>query len=157
MSSKPDLFLPASRSMYMRSGIQVHPLTKTLAWFIRSSPHSISPPAFCKDAIFDLLAGESACFCLNLGQPTCESHFSKASNRSLKGSGVEVIESLDDDDGNENLADGNSRKPVRKTMIRVKPNMNVIVRVLMGFNCIMEKPEEVQYKFVLVCLVCMFF
>lgn len=112
------------------SGIQVHPLTKTLTWF------SFNPAQFpisCKDATFDWFKGTPFGFSLKRAQPTCESHFLKAPTRSVKGSAAcGVMGRLMG--GKEEETEGNWRKPEKKRRKKVKVSMIVMVKVLMGLG-----------------------
>lgn len=128
------------------SGIQVHPLTKTLTWFIFNSPHSNSPSSTsCKELEEikpDPFLKPPLCLSLNWAQPTRESHFLKAPNRFWNGSGLESdkdakIESLGE--GIEEDADGKSRNPAKKRMKSPKLNMVVAAKVLRDFNGIVYR------------------
>lgn len=120
------------------SGIQVHPLTKTLTWSILSSPHSESLSATCKEADrFDDLRIRSLCFSLNRAQPTWESHFLKALYKSVNGSGMDLLIGILGSWMGLMEADmeGNSRKPKKKRIRNTKPNIRVeMVKELRDFN-----------------------
>ena len=114
------------------SGIQVHPLTKTLTWLSFKPPQSLTS---CKDATFEWLRGTPFGFCLKRAQPTWESHFLKAATRSEKGSAVGgVVVGRVMGGKEEEEAEGKWRKPEKKRRKKVKVSMIVMVKVFMGLE-----------------------
>lgn len=122
------------------SGIQVHPFTKTLTWFIFNLLQPESPSMTCnEDDGKDPFEIKLLCFFLNWAQPTSESHFLKAPIKSVNGSGVYVIECLGSViEGIEEETVGNSRKPEKQRTTRVKPSISAMANEFRGFNCMVR-------------------